>query len=828
MWISEMTKQRIQRAHELVLIRVAVLCMTFEAPAQMLPFVPDPVTTPELVDYADTLGLSDGQRLALLEFHDVYRQEFRALEDEQVKAFIEDLIGLARNFTQEGFRIPERSEFEKLIERYDEIVTKAKGFDRRLFDGVATILTEGQLTTLPSIRIKRELDIYLQLMDGPAQLNPGAPVVLSSLVRELELSAEEIALTEEPLRQYEGKAIRRARKLYRQLKDAATLALDTIDRIGVRNMEPMEMMQLGQDEAFEGDMRATFDDGSKPLQAELFAASQQNLRLLRQLTPLLSTKNVESLREAYYRIAFRRVYRRPSSWREAYARAIALESVDDERRGLIESQRGQLCGEEDQLIDGIVQRIEASREYRTTQQLDGERGELEERIAAYRQRRERVGESAMTALTSILTPEELAAIESADDEHEHTTGLIAVAGAPGGGRTAATESTDQESAGASDANAARLRVPAALSIARRDQLTALIDLDDGQPELVEALYTDYRAEYEDTLKQMLQEDEQAEEADDDEKPDAVARAKQRVARMATLASVDENLFEFMELVFESEAAHAAVATGRDLRARERAMSAAKLSSFVFGREESFVDLVGVALAMEQSVEIVAGTKPIIERYGEMVGPIADERLKASRDVRRWMRVLSEAESRGIDGNLVTRGLTNNLTDARRKVRVLDGRIRYRNRQLLLEMEQALDDELGWMLRVAFQREAFPEIYADELGLDEKLRTVRGLDDLSAQQREQTEEVAVRYRSAFSQLSERMVQLRRQRDFDITAMQMPSREVIEGEIELERLRFDRHEAQSRAILRLRLILTESQIVASGLHELRMDDRRSAFQ
>ena len=58
----------------------------------------------------------------------------------------------------------------------------------------------------------------------------------------------------------------------------------------------------------------------------------------------------------------------------------------------------------------------------------------------------------------------------------------------------------------------------------------------------------------------------------------------------------------------------------------------------------------------------------------------------------------------------------------------------------------------------------------------------------------------------------MVELRKQREFSFMSMQMPSQEVIDGEIELERLRFDRHEAGSRAILRLRLALNATQIAA----------------
>jgi len=370
-----MTERMSRVLRSLVLALLAVLSITLDARAQMLPFIPDPVTTPELVRYADILGLSSEQRLAALDLHDAYRREFRALEDGKVKTFIEDLTGLARVFMSEGFRIPDRSVFENLLEQIDEIVTKAKTIDRSLFDRLTPLLTETQLGSLPSVRVERELDVYGHMMDVPGQLNPAAPVVLSSMVRALDLSDEEIARTEESLRQYERNAVRRMRKLYRLLQEAVELALDTLDRTGLRDMTPMEMMELGGDEEFQGDMRTTLDEGTKPLQAELFAASQQNLRLLKQLTPMLSQDNVDTLRDRYYRVAYGRVYGQRSPWRGAYGRAVAIESIDAERRQQIQAQRDQFRRQEDLLIDRAVLRLEAWREYRTSAQLDGDESE---------------------------------------------------------------------------------------------------------------------------------------------------------------------------------------------------------------------------------------------------------------------------------------------------------------------------------------------------------------------------------------------------------------------------------------------------------------------
>jgi len=374
-------------------------------------------------------------------------------------------------------------------------------------------------------------------------------------------------------------------------------------------------------------------------------------------------------------------------------------------------------------------------------------------------------------------------------------------------------------------------MPRPMATARRDQFVRLARLDEGQRAVLEALFEDYDADYGAALERMAQETETPDGADegDPKEPKEPKKERQKeeerfVAGTATLAALDDDLFDSMELALDAEAASVIVGIGRGLRARERATTAASESTFVFGREESYVDFIDVVLSMAQSAEIVAATRPMIERYGETAGLLTEERLAAARETQRRMRAAARLMERGPTGRAAAEKLGEKTSESRQKVRKLDVRIRDRNRELLDEMEGALSRELGWTLRVAYQQEAFPEVYEDDLGIDDAVTAVRNLNDLSMPQGEQIEDVVNEYRTEFSRLSERMVQLRRQRDFNFSAMQMPSQDVIQGEIELERLRFDRREAGSRAILKLRLILSTEQIARSNLRELPTLDHR----
>ena len=85
-----------------------------------------------------------------------------------------------------------------------------------------------------------------------------------------------------------------------------------------------------------------------------------------------------------------------------------------------------------------------------------------------------------------------------------------------------------------------------------------------------------------------------------------------------------------------------------------------------------------------------------------------------------------------------------------------------------------------------------------------------MPDLTPRQRQQLDEIADAFRTEYFRLSQRLVELRRQRDAGSPPMGIPSRDIIDREIELERLRFERDEVSARAKLRLRLVLTDEQL------------------
>ncbi|MEM7227171.1 MAG: phosphoglycerate kinase, partial [Planctomycetota bacterium] len=133
---------------------------TPRALAQAMPGVPDPVTTSELRRYADILGLSDAQRMAIEPHHDAYRQRFRTLRDTDIQRFQDRVIGFADQMRLNAFEIPPRSALEDALDDYFGLSTKVENVDDTLFNQINAVLTPEQQTRMPRVRRTRALEVY--------------------------------------------------------------------------------------------------------------------------------------------------------------------------------------------------------------------------------------------------------------------------------------------------------------------------------------------------------------------------------------------------------------------------------------------------------------------------------------------------------------------------------------------------------------------------------------------------------------------------------------------------------------------------------------------
>ena len=407
---------RVVRAFILALAMPCALAMLFlgsAASAQSNPLSPDPVTTPELMKYADMIGLSDQQKLSLITAHDSYKMRYRAFQERDVRKFLDDLIDIGMRFQRNRFQIPPRDELEGIIDQFKRLMNSTHALDRSLFDEVASSLTEDQLLKLPRARTARDLSIYRELvMEFAGEFNPGARVDFAEIMRGASFPPEAVQAADPIIAEYQSSMLSRARGIYEAIADASKVILDLIDELGIRDMTPDKMMAMAQDQNVMLKLQGTFDEASKPFQAAAFELSQLNYRTFKRLAATLPPQQARYLRERYYDIAFDDAYQGRAEWEQRYADALVLPSVAEQQKQDIQAQQEAFQFREDGMIDGVVADMEAAREYRSFQQLSERSNDpIRKRIEELRERRASLNAEAISTLEAILGPEFVAAAQ---------------------------------------------------------------------------------------------------------------------------------------------------------------------------------------------------------------------------------------------------------------------------------------------------------------------------------------------------------------------------------------------------------------------------------
>lgn len=813
------------------------------AHAQALPFVPEPVSTPELMGYADLLDLSDEQRLAILPIHDRYKAQYEEFNEREVQELLDRIITIGSQFRFGSFNIPAKAELEGVLEQFDRVVTRAEQIDRQFFQQLGAVLTDDQRRTLERARELRELEIIHEIVSQlTSDINRGAGIDLGEMVRRLPMSEEERGRVEPALLSYERAYLREAKDAYKSLREAAQYAIESIDALGLRDLPQEELIQLFMDEEFQQRVAERFDEGSRPIQLDSHEMSQLNVETLRKIGPMLRPEFEDDLRHRFHRSGYRRYYDGLGEWRQRYRRALDLDALATSQREAVRAQLETSRRQDDGLIDDIVDLVEKRREYRTFRMLEeGDAAELEEQIEAIQDRRERVAEAANNALNGLLTPDLIAKIDDPDFEENReatASGVMggAVAEASGGGQSAGGDSgrTPEEAEEEARRREREVRMrfggmddylPMWMSRSELRRLSEALGWEEeaGKQALLRTVYTDYRDDYEaalDDAESKLEDDEDGDGDAGSNKP-AIER---RDDLLTNLAAIDARFFDDLALLAESDGEARVIRSARRLRERTLKGELAKSMSSSFGEEEAYVDLLAIILEQSDARGLVRALDEQLSSYDQQMATLASERIENARTVRKRWRTVERINAQG--GGLTNRGMAEAAMDrwreAREDVAKINGRIRSLNRRMLDECMDRVSDDAAWELRFGYNQAAFPEIFEDGESAKDDFEQVRALPDLTPSQRESLNSIALDYRSRYFELSEKMVDLRMAQDLDIVPFQMPDKETIQQFIDLERLKQKRDEVNHRARLRLRLRLTDNQL--DRLPELRRKTTR----
>ena len=231
-----------QSWHQRALLALAVLVVgsvvvVNRADAQgTMGMLPGPISTTELDGYAQRLQLSPQQRRGLDALHDQYKQEFRALREGEIAAF------LAKMREMDGGALPKRKMIEDFLEQMDALSRKIASLDNRFFDQLPASLTEEQLTMMPRVRLARQRgrmeNMQIMWMGGER------PLDVSALAFGMELSDADRTTADPVLSQYETKLTSEMEKLYEHSHKTIMGMYEALEKLGIDETASQDPEQM--------------------------------------------------------------------------------------------------------------------------------------------------------------------------------------------------------------------------------------------------------------------------------------------------------------------------------------------------------------------------------------------------------------------------------------------------------------------------------------------------------------------------------------------------------------------------------------------------------
>jgi hypothetical protein len=812
------------------LLLTAMILMTAPAGAQGTSGAfAGPISSRQLMRYAQRLHLSEEQRQALESIHDEYKRQFRVLRDGEIAAFLKE-----QQSAQGG--IPRREVVEAALEDLDRLRTKIKALDERLFDRLLPILTDGQQSLVPRIRMARERQRY----ENPqvAAIFGRGEVDLSEIFLDLDLPPAAIEAADPMIAQYERRLTTLMRK---QAKALIYMTVDMMDALEERGFVDVSQEELMGDPEL---LRRLVDEMQviwRELNVEVaeIAADigQLNRRTCKNVAAVLPEAPARSLRNAYYRQSYRQlaplVGLSDQNW---MAGALELDDLSDEQRQALAAAAADYQGRVDRLLDDGVELVEGYWRDFSPFEVDQDKANAFQAAFGKLLTRGRELESETTAsLEQALGKEALAEIRQA----AATVG--ASPSAPAAGEPATAQAGQpEEFLWSGD----RFLPP---RIGRRDinGYAEKLGFDQGLRDVLSALHADYVEQFEqlEIIKTLRQANRDLWQRDAEtgvttpptnEMIEEIYQLRRRA--IETITEVDAAFFDSVATVAGKEQENRVDRLRRDRLRRTFAGSAT--GQYTIGRDrssEAGIDVAAVAASRDLSVEEMKRIEKILDAYRDNTIPAFRQRLEAQLNMQQvsdgWAADVQAAVAEDVAAVVALQQRYQTImeepTTALEKA---EAAIIALNRRTLDEVLAALPREASRAVSQAYDRAAFPTIFEDPAAVDRHLTAAMELDDLSLDQRGQLEELAASYRPEYERLSRAMCEQVGPSSANVVGFDAEDfRKWQAQQQKMARLRYDRSELNARAISRLKAILREDQIQRiGGLPEPQEEDEASIFR
>jgi len=344
----------------------------------------------------------------------------------------------------------------------------------------------------------------------------------------------------------------------------------------------------------------------------------------------------------------------------------------------------------------------------------------------------------------------------------------------------------------------------------------ILGLENSQISIVEAVYDEYRDNYEviekaarGSGKALLNEKELSQGA----------RLKKQVETNRTyaqqVADLDTIFFDDLATLTGLARENGRLLMLEDHRNRQR--STAPDNPFDWsGGDGNNIDLVDLYLLSNKSESLFSTVSPetttviseALQKYHSHVSGPHLQVVKASENLKRMENAMWLMEdSQNMD---MSQKLRQRWVEAFAFVRDAKRAYMLANQTFMESMLNALPENDYWNVRTEFVTQAYPDVFSKSKDATKMLHAAAAIQSLDATQQSQISQLAEKYRYNYWDLCERMIQ---NHELSATAESgegMFNQADIQREIQKETFRFERSELYDRVQMRLRLILNDDQI------------------
>lgn len=774
--------------------------------------LPDPISLQDLTMLLDRyVAATPAQWEKIDGFHTRYKDDFKKLRDGEIQKFLDD----ARKLQSQG-GMPDRKVVEEYFKDQQQIESRIRALDNRLFDEIQGALDETQTVAMPRVRLARERSTYRNPMS--MGVLGAMPVDLTEILSNLQLTRSQIASLDPELVPYENQLTRELSKLHSSMGRMMVDLIDALTAEGFGDIDEQEMM--ADPEKLRGMMeamsRAWMQIGAKARESAADIA-KLNHRARRAIAQKLPPETARKLLKEFVARGYPMMGSAAGNAESQLKAATRLRAIDDAQRDALQQVLEAWYVEDARLTEEFIKQSDDRAGDRSMFDMSPERWEtMQKEMTERQEKRTAVDTAALDRAKGIVGPELAEKIDQARGETLAEADFLVEASVDAGDVAAdELDGPGRRSFGGDGL------LPPQISNATIAGWSRQLGLSASDRSIVEALHADYIARWQKDVSPKIAAISSATSrlyrGSDDGAPRVDVSAVDELydARTQAIAAIDVVDAEFLDairLIFEDETRRAAI----DLIALDRSLAGVNAfgmyGGFAENREGETNLAALVAEAIEEADDFPAARKALLQHAETLTTTTRELRRASLRNQQAMERFNARFMATG-DGTSVPPPDDAAQVDMQKSSEALTAALTARRdatRTALADVRAAISQGSAAKVRRAFNRDAFPNVFNDRDSAERLLTRALTLSDLDDVQRVAIQSLERNFLEQYDALSDRM--LAELADSTSPAGNDPEawRTWQEQRGKVARIRFERDDLNTRTVRQLRQLLTEAQI------------------